>query len=192
MPEGGFDAPILINISWRARNRTKTDNEDAILGDCTVMIVFACFFIEANLNYIIDYINKRKEMLDFWGYKETKNIGMQDMLVWYHHTFGTDPKIEIIGKLKDSNDKKNELYKLVKERYEGFSELYAFRNDIAHGKINSSLAKIDKAEILRLQAKKVVNDLFVLAELAGFSIPRETKFDEANAYHTQKNDYEQD
>ena len=50
MPEVSTDASILIGISWQALERAEKGDERSIISDCTVAIIFAGFFIEANLN----------------------------------------------------------------------------------------------------------------------------------------------
>ena len=53
MPEGSLDATILIATSWQALKRAKGGDERTMITNCTIVIVFASFFIEANLNRII-------------------------------------------------------------------------------------------------------------------------------------------
>jgi hypothetical protein len=65
MAEGNKDAMILISTSWQALNRANQQNQQTLLCDCTVATLFAVFFIEANLNLIIDEINLKEEMHSF-------------------------------------------------------------------------------------------------------------------------------
>jgi hypothetical protein len=74
MPESTSDASILIAISHQAQNRARLGDRFTILCDCTVMIVFAGYFIEANLNHIIEVMGKEKEVLEFWGHKEGRSL----------------------------------------------------------------------------------------------------------------------
>lgn len=110
------------------------------------MIVFAGFFIEANLNHIIEVMGKEKEVLDFWDYKEGKKLGFQDKLAWGYNLFAAHPKINLtnVSKIK-KNDLKKELYERLRANFLGFDEIYSFRNNIAHGKIDSSTANISDA-----------------------------------------------
>jgi len=56
MSESTDDAMILISISWQALKRAELGDWRTTLCDCIVIIIFASFFIEANLNKIIDLI----------------------------------------------------------------------------------------------------------------------------------------
>ena len=57
MPEASEDATILIAISFQALQRLETRNKATEICDCTITILFAAFFVEANLNYILYKIN---------------------------------------------------------------------------------------------------------------------------------------
>src|SRR3970282_181199 len=54
MPEVTSDATLIIATSWQALGRAETGDERAGICNCTVMIGFAAFFIEANLNQFIE------------------------------------------------------------------------------------------------------------------------------------------
>ena len=54
----------------------------------------------------------------------------------------------------------------------GFSRIYHFRNNIAHGKIDRSSANLVDAENLRRQAKEIVDELIKIAEEADYKIER--------------------
>lgn len=49
MPEASKDATLIIATSWQALNRAETGDERTMICNCTVMIVFAAFYIETNL-----------------------------------------------------------------------------------------------------------------------------------------------
>ena len=182
MPESTSDASILIAISHQAHNRAKSGNELTLLCDCTVMIVFAGFFIEANLNHIIAVMDKEPEILKFWGYSEGKKLGIQDKLAWFYNSFGGGAKINLSGvPSSEKKDLKKQLYARLRDKFPGFQEIYDFRNDISHGKIDPSAANLSNAETLRKQAKSIVDELFNLAEQAGYSISRTKTYYEAIA-----------
>jgi hypothetical protein len=177
MPESTNDASILIAISHQAHNRAKLGNKFTLLCDCTVMIVFAGFFIEANLNRIIDVMGKEQELLDFWGYKRDKKLGIQDKLAWFYNSFASCSKINLNNTSRvERKGLKKELYERLRAKFSGFDEIYDFRNDISHGKIVSSIANLNDAERLRTQAKNIVDELYNLAEQAGYSIQRTTTY----------------
>ena len=48
MPEGTPDATILIANSWQALNRLKWEIEETEVCDCTIVLLFAGFYIETN------------------------------------------------------------------------------------------------------------------------------------------------
>lgn len=79
---------------------------------------------------------------------------------------------------------KQELYdkgikRKLRRRYPGFAALYRFRNDLSHGVINNTARSLPKVVKLRQQAKDIVDDLFDVALRAGYSIPRDTTYQEA-------------
>jgi hypothetical protein len=173
MPEISKDASILIGISWQALGRAKSGNEVTKMADCTVALVFAGFYIEANLNQIVEATNKKQEMLDFL---DNKKPGLQDKLAWFYNSFATQSKID---SRKDFKKRKKNIYDLIRVKFPGFDEIYNFRNDISHGKIDTSTANLSDAEKLRKQAKIIVDELFNLAEQAGYRIPRNTTYYDA-------------
>jgi hypothetical protein len=176
MPESTFDESVLIAISFQAHNRAKQGDKFITLCDCIVMIVFAGFFIEANLNHIIEVMGKEQEVLDFWAYRKGTKLGMKNKLAWFYNSFATNPKINLINATKNQKEKlKDELYERLRVGFPGFDEIYNFRNGISHGKIDSSTANLVDAERLRQQAKNIVNELFRLAENAGYHIPRDVR-----------------
>jgi hypothetical protein len=146
MPEISKDASILIFISWRALKQAEQRNERTRIANCTVAIVFAGFFIEANLNQIIEALGKRQEMMDFLN---KKNPGLQDKLAWFYHSYVAQ------SKLKANQAHMKELYEKLRVRFPGFCEIHKFRNDISHGNIDTSTANLIDADKLRLQAKRV-------------------------------------
>ena len=171
MPEVSKDASILIGISWQALKRAEKGDERTRISDCTVAIVFAGFFIEANFNQIIEVLNKKQEMLDFLN---NKHPGLQDKLAWFYNAYIAQPK------LNSRKEGMKELYTKLRVKFPGFDKIYKFRNDISHGNIDSSTANLDDAEKLRVQAKSIVDELFKIAEQAtGQVIPRAIAYDDA-------------
>ena len=76
MSEGGRYAPILIATSWQALNRAIKGRQDTSICDCTVVILFAGFYVEANLNYIVEQLRMKQRMESFL--KKKKYPGLQD------------------------------------------------------------------------------------------------------------------
>jgi len=178
VPEGTIDATILIATSFQALNRAiHDDNEWTMVCDSTIVILFAAFFIEANLNYIVDQLTKHNEMLDFlYGKKRRgeKHPGLQDKLGWFYNQY--------IETSKTDNSKQmynNGIIRKIRDKFPGFEQIYLFRNNISHGKVDLSIANRKDAEELRQQAKDIVNELFNIVAQTGCTIPREITYKSA-------------
>ena len=171
MAEGTKDAMILISTSWQALGRAIQGNSATLICDCTVVTLFASFFIEANLNYIIEKINMKNEMTKF---PNNKYPGLQDKLGWFYNKFIARKKAKTKKELFDKGIKSK-----LRRHYPGFAALYRFRNDLSHGVINNTARSLTKVVKLRQQAKEIVDDLFDVAARAGYSIPRDTTYQEA-------------
>lgn len=170
MSESTVDAMVLISTSFQALKRAEQGDESTLLCDCTVVIVFASFFIEANLNQIIAKLGKTDEMENFLKYKP----GLQDKLAWFYNNYMATEKAENKKQLKT----KKFLNKLPGE-FPGFDEIYAFRNNISHGVIDKSLANLENAERLRITAKEIVDKLFTVVSKTGIDIPRNITYEAA-------------
>lgn len=137
MPESTSAASILIATSWQAYTRGKTGDEDTEICNSIVVIVFAAFFIEANLNYIIREIDP-----------ENSGNGLQAKLLWFCQAHISSSMTE----------------EEVSAEFPGYLNIRRFRNEIAHGKIDHTLTNMRDAERLRSQAKAMVDKLFGIAE----------------------------
>jgi hypothetical protein len=165
MSEGSKDAAILIATSWQALNRAIRGDSDTLVCDCTVLILFAGFFVEANLNYITNELHMKKQMISFLDNKP--HPGLQDKLGWFYNQY--------IARTKATTKKQlfaNGIERKLRRRYPGFANLYRFRNDISHGVVNRSAKSLEEAMQMRQQAKNMVDDLFDVASRAGHDIPR--------------------
>jgi hypothetical protein len=172
MAEGSKDAMILITTSWQALGRASLSIPESTICDCTVVTLFASFFIEANLNYIIEKLHMKKEMVKFLN--NNRYPGVQDKLAWFYNKF--------IAKVKSKT--KNELFdkgikSKLRRRYPGFATLYRFRNDLSHGVINDTARSLPKVVELRQQAKVIVDDLFDVVTRAGYRISRDVTYQRA-------------
>ncbi len=159
MPEVSPDASLIIATSWQALGRAELEDRRAAICNCTVIIVFAGFFIEANLNHIIDSMNKSKDVKRFLN---AESPGMQGKLAWFYN--------EYVARKKTTNKKK--LYRRLRRKFGGFAEIYRFRNEVSHGIIDRSTANLEVARRLRRNAKDIVAELFKIAKRAGHDIPR--------------------
>ena len=178
MPEGTTDATILIATSFQALNRVIQDKKDTMVCDCTIVILFAAFFIEANLNHIIDQLDKHQEMLDFlYGKKRhgEKYPGLQDKLGWFYNQYIEKSKV-----LNKTQMRENGINKKLVEKFPGFEKIYQFRNNISHGKVDLSMTNRETAEELRQKAKNIVHQLFdIAAAETGYTISRDITYKNA-------------
>ncbi len=177
MPEASEYAAILIATSYQALKRAEAGDKATETTNCIVIILFAAFFIEENLNVIIKKMKKFDEMKIFFGNK--KNPVMLDKLAWYYNYYVATSKVTSRKELYARDQQGNLL--IINEldsNFPGFKKIHGFRNDVAHGTINK-LAVIKNAEKLRQQAKAIVNELFKIAENAGYKIPRNITYQSA-------------
>ena len=165
MPEAGRHAPILIATSWQALGRVASDGPDARISNCTIVVLFAGFYVEAYLNHIVRVLKKRKRFAAFMGRR--KHPGLNDKLAWFYNDFiSLHPAQDLDAARRHGIDR------LVRRRFLGFAELYQFRNAISHGMVNHSGRSAAEAQQLREQAKTIVSDLLAVLEGRGHKIRR--------------------
>jgi hypothetical protein len=85
LPEAGRHAPILIATSWQALGRAVNEGPDTLLCNCTVVVLFAGFYVEANLNHIVQALRLRGRLKTFTNGKN--HPGLQDKLAWFYNEF---------------------------------------------------------------------------------------------------------
>lgn len=161
MPEATRDGVLLIATSYQALYRASLGDERTMITDCTVVIVFAGFFIEANLNYIIATLGKDNEVVAFNNRRP--NPGLGNKLAWFYNAFIAPTKARTIDQVS-----RTDLY----ATFPGFQAIYDFRNNIAHGHIDLSLTNFRETERLRRQAKDIVDNLFSILTANACDIPR--------------------
>lgn len=172
MAEGSKDAMILITTSWQALGRAIQGNPQTMICDCTVVTLFAGFFMEANLNYIIEKLHKKKDMIAFLN--NSRYPGLQDKLAWYYNEYVAKNKAKTRRELFAKGIKSK-----LRRRYPGFAALYKFRNDLSHGTINDTAWSLSEVVELRQQAKDIVDDLYNIASRAGYIVPRDVTYQNA-------------
>jgi hypothetical protein len=172
MPEAGRHAPILIATSWQALGRAQYEGQDRLVCNCTVVVLFAGFYVEANLNHIVRVLRLRNRMKTFTH--GNKYPGLQDKLAWFYNDFVSPNRAPDLRTAKQQG-----IYRKIRHRFPGFSRLYRFRNDISHGVINSSGRSLAEAQRLRQQAKDIMSDLFAIARQRGHRIRRDTSYFDA-------------
>jgi hypothetical protein len=172
LPEAGRHAPILIATSWQALGRALHEGPDTRTCNCTVVVLFAGFYVEANLNHIIRVLRRRARLNAFMNGKT--HPGLQDKLAWFYNDFiARTPATDLRAA------KRLGVYRRLRRRFPGFAELYRFRNDISHGVINKNGRSLANAQRLRQQAKNLVNGLFSEVQHRGHRVSRTTTYFQA-------------
>ena len=178
MSEGSEHAAILIAVSFQALNRALKANQDTLLTDSTVLILFAGFYVEATLNHILISIGKDIKAFPISEKKPQGKVqpGLQDKLAWFYNEFIEDPKATNWNEMR-----KKRIYNKLATSFLGFSELLAFRNDLSHGIINETAKSLLTARRLRQQAKDLAGQLYTIAAKNGYDVPRLVTYQDAIA-----------
>jgi hypothetical protein len=165
MAEVSPDATLIIATSWQALKRAEDGDERTSMCNCTIIIVFAAFFIEANLNHFID---KARGMQ---GISAPPNDfdGLQSKIAWVYNSFVarepiTDP---------------SQLRLRLEAEFPGINAIREFRNNVSHGIIDRSVATLSKAKELRIAAKAIVDRLLSIAEEHKIEIQRGVEYEVA-------------
>ena len=178
MFEGSEHAAILIAVSFQALNRAMKGNQDTLLTDCTVLVLFAGLYVEATLNHIFESIGK--DIKEFPISEEKPQgkmqLGLQDKLAWFYNAFIEDPRAANWNEIR-----KRQINAKLEGMFPGFSELLAFRNDLWLGMINESAKSLITAQRLRQQAKDLIGRLYNIAAEEGYNVPRLVTYGDAIA-----------
>ena len=161
-------SPILIAISWQALNRALSGDRRTQECDCAVVLVFAGFYLEADLNDLVIRLGRESDMRLFL---KRPHPGLQDKLAWFYN--------EYVARSRARD--RRELYRRgirakLRRRFPGFAELYRFRNDIAHGVVNGNARSLQKTQRLRAQAKDISRELFEIAGTHGHVLKPSTDY----------------
>src|SRR6185369_4142136 len=136
--------------------------------DCAVVVVFAGFYLEADLNDLIHRLGRESDMRTFLN---RRYPGLQDKLAWFYNEYVARSKAKTRQELfKGGIDQK------LRRRFPGFAELYRFRNDIAHGIVNPTAKSLHKTQHLRKQAKAISKSLFEIAAAHGYKLKPSTDY----------------
>jgi hypothetical protein len=148
------NAAIFITTSYQAIERAKLGippNSETI--NLMVSLVFLGFYLEENLDVIINRLNKSNELMEFFGGK--KEYGLKYKFGWFYNSYIISTSI----KLKKSNKSfMDGLLNNLEARFPGFEKIYTFRNPVSHGKIEHSLT-IPDVYALRERAKIITDEL---------------------------------
>lgn len=178
MSEGSKDAAILIAVSYQALMRAKTNNGERRFTDCTVLILFAGFYIEATLNYIFETTGKdiTSFPLSDDNNRGRINCGLNDKLIYFYNEFVKDREATNWQELRLLSRTWQ-----VEHTFPGLRALIDFRNTISHGEISMDAMSIGYAMEMRQRAKEIVNQLYQITEAKGFKIERLTTYKKAIA-----------
>jgi hypothetical protein len=165
MPEVTPDASLIIAISWQALVRAETRDEQTRISNCTVVIVFAAFFIEATLNHFIEKARGKEDMSEPPG----EHDGLQKKLGWVYNSFLADEPITDMRLLAAK----------LEEEFPGFEAIRRFRNGVSHGRIDRSATTLENAKGLRTQAKAIVDRLLHIARDNDLAIDRAVDYQRA-------------
>ena len=96
-----------------------------------------------------------------------KYPGLRDKLAWFYNEF-------VARKRSHHADKpfKKRIGASLRRKYPGFSAIHRFRNNLSHGRIDLSKATPAHAEVLRRQAKGIVESLYRTLEENGHPVRR--------------------
>jgi hypothetical protein len=182
MSEGSEHAAILIATSYQALNRAIQANPETLITDCTVLILFSGFYVEATLNHIFDSTNKNIEAFPISqiNLRGKSHPGMKDKLTWFYNEFIEENRATSWNEIRD-----NRIAEKTINMFPGFSELHDFRNDISHGRINESAKSLATAQNLRQNAKDIVGRLYAITFEKGYIVPRLVTYRDAIATLTK-------
>jgi hypothetical protein len=156
MAEVSDNAAIFIATSFQAIERAKFGiplNSETV--NLMVSLVFLGFYLEENLDVIIDRLNKRHELKELFGNRES---GLKNKFVWFYNSYIALDKLKKFNKLS-----MDDLLKNLEARFPGFEKIYAFRNPVSHGKIKHSLS-ISEVNALRERAKAITSELLEIID----------------------------
>jgi hypothetical protein len=175
MAEGSREASLLIAISYQALSRALRSGPDTRASDCTVLILFASFYLEATLNYIIEEMGQTTSMRKFF---RPAHPGLHNKLAWIYNEHVARQRATTRNAMYNGN-----INSKLRRRFPGFAPLIRFRNDISHGQINRSAQSLKRARKLRRQAKHMVDELYSISTRAGYKIPRLKTYNDAIRYY---------
>jgi hypothetical protein len=164
MPEINKDATLLLATSWQALGRAELGDQRALICNCTVIIVFAAFYLESNITHIIEEMDEYDDLIEFAG-NDLPGLGVKFAYLYKRLM------------LKDIEITKKKIYKEIGMEFPEAVELYDFRNKVAHGEIDRSLATLEDAKRLRQAAKEIVAKFLEIAKKAGYQIERGTTYE---------------
>ena len=174
MPEGSKDAAILIAISYQALDRQlRARDPRTQKANCTVTILFAGFYIEATIDYIVAELSMRSQMMNFLNPRNDPyyHPGIQHKLSWLYNEFVATKKAANKAQFNQL-----EIYSKIRRKFPGFANLYKFRNDVSHGRINRAADSLQETQRFRAQAKAIRNSLYAIARRRKPDIKSDTTY----------------
>ena len=153
MPEVSDNAAILLATSYQAKRRAELCEGDLRFCNAIVVLIFACFYIEETIDVVIKELDRTKEMEKFTNNKP----GMLGKFAWfYNNYFLKEPKSNYSNLYGGD---KQLILDTIESVFPRFKDLYNFRNNISHGKINDLAKNFNDVRNLRQAAKNIVSIL---------------------------------
>jgi len=172
MAEVSDNASIFIATSFQAIDRAKfgfPPNSETV--NLMVSLVFLGFYLEENLDVIIDRLNKRNELKELFGNREA---GLKNKFGWFYNSYIAPCKLKKSDKLF-----MDDLLKNLEAKFPGFEKIYTFRNPVSHGKIKHSLS-IPDVYALRERAKAITSELLeIVNQKEGILIEKNIDYKDA-------------
>jgi hypothetical protein len=127
-------SPILIAINWQALNRALARDPGTQECDCAVVIVFAGFYLEADLNDLIHRLGRESDMRAFL---RRPHPGLQDKLAWFYNEYVARSKTENRDELFERG-----VEQKLRRRFPGFAELYRLARIVDFPTVGSTVETI--------------------------------------------------
>ncbi len=171
MPEVSNDASILIAISYQALNRAINENPDTILCDSVVCILFASFFIEANLNSILNQSDLSEERSLFY---RKSYPGLGEKLGCFYYKFISNSIVK-----SNKKDYVEDYIHVLDDKFPGFKQIYDFRNNLSHGIVDDIANCYTLTNNIRANSKSIVDSLYTILNENSISIARDVTYETA-------------
>jgi hypothetical protein len=155
------DAMWLITVSWQALKRAEREevekDEVGRICDCTVVLAFAGFFVEATLAHIIEALGEWEKMLEFLDMHKTPfpTPTLFNRFQWFYNKRLSNTPVA----KKSQLPARDEMMTLLEAEFPGIRTLFEFRNSVAHGTMHKVVLDLGQTVELRKKAKAIASKL---------------------------------
>jgi len=160
MSEVSKNAAIFLATSYQALDRAEKTGGAIKFCNSIVTLIFACFYMEETIDIIIETLNKSDEMHKFLN---DDYPGIFKKFAWFFNYYLSDDKKSKDRLLKNQNY--SYTMEVINQAFPHFKELYKFRNNISHGKINEIVQNFENVIIFRQAAKDKVTKILNISNL---------------------------